>query len=241
MRSVRRVALTGSGMYHRPGSGLLSIVTTVIDNEGLMSAADPAALGGGIIRPREPTDSSPWRRAAERCRAWESGDNEALSDLVRVMSPIMWQVARACRLSANDAEDVVQTTWMALVRSGGVHDADAVAGWLLTTTRREAWRVAGRGQRTTAVDDEDLESMAENHPSAEEAAVQHDEHARLWHAVGRLDDRCRMLLRIIAFSDRPDYAGIAHDLDMPVGSIGPTRQRCLRKLRRHLDEQGEEA
>lgn len=58
---------------------------------------------------------------------------------------------------------------------------------------------------------------------------------RLWSAVRRLAERCQRLLRVIAFEDRPDYARIAADLGMPVGSIGPTRNRCLAKLRALLD------
>ena len=67
-----------------------------------------------------------------------------------------------------------------------------------------------------------------------------DEQRILWLAVARLNERCQRLLRVIAFDERPDYARIAQDLAMPVGSIGPTRQRCLVKLRALLEDDGYE-
>jgi DNA-directed RNA polymerase specialized sigma24 family protein len=69
--------------------------------------------------------------------------------------------------------------------------------------------------------------------------VQHDEGRLLWAAVDELPERCRRLLRVVAFENRPDYRQIATDLDMPVGSIGPTRGRCLAKLRVALMQAGE--
>lgn len=182
---------------------------------------------------------SPWDSAADCCARWLDGDASGLDDLVRLMTPVLWQVARACSLDEAAAEDVVQTTWVAFVRSAArLRDAQSVGGWLTTTARREAWRVSRSGTRTTALEDEVLEQAVPQQPSAEVQAIKRDEGDTLWAAVAALDRRCQMLLRIVAFADRPDYAGIARDLDMPVGSIGPTRMRCLRKLRALLDEGG---
>ncbi len=74
--------------------------------------------------------------------------------------------------------------------------------------------------------------------SAEDEVAASDEVRRIWTAVGTLDERCRRLLRVVAFDDRPDYASIATDLEMPIGSIGPTRRRCLAKLRTELVRTG---
>ena len=71
------------------------------------------------------------------------------------------------------------------------------------------------------------------------AAVEIDENRQLWAAVDGLPERCRRLLRIVAFENRPDYRQLAIDLEMPVGSIGPTRGRCLAKLRVALMQAGE--
>ena len=68
----------------------------------------------------------------------------------------------------------------------------------------------------------------------EERVLRSDTDSRLWHHIAQLPERCQALLRVIAFADRPDYAAVAEALGMPVGSIGPTRGRCLAKLRLQL-------
>ena len=104
--------------------------------------------------------------------------------------------------------------------------------------RREAWRVGKQHRRADATEAESLEPHLPVHESAEQTATTDDESRRLWVAVGALNERCQRLLRIVAFEDRPDYARIAEDLAMPIGSIGPTRQRCLAKLRAVLEGDG---
>lgn len=187
--------------------------------------------------PGAPAETTTWDRAADCCSRWLDGDASGLDDLVRLMTPVLWQVVRACSLPEDSAEDVVQTTWVAFVRSAGrLRDTQSVGGWLTTTARREAWRVSqAGGSRTTFVEDDTLERVVPPERSAEAEMVIRDESDQLWSAVGALDERCQMLLRVVAFAERPDYAGIARDLDMPVGSIGPTRMRCLRKLKALLD------
>ncbi|MFV0374319.1 RNA polymerase sigma factor [Microbacterium sp.] len=201
-----------------------------------MANADPAPI------PREPGDaddthdeSSLWERAADSFQQWHDGDSRAMDALVRLLSPVLWHVVRAYGLDAASAEDVVQTTWLTLVRRhDSIADPRAVSGWLMTTARREAWRVAKLQRRAAPVESEDLEPHLPAAESAEGAATGHDRDSRLWRAVHTLDERCRRLLRVIAFEERPDYARLAADLSMPVGSIGPTRGRCLGKLRAAL-------
>lgn len=187
--------------------------------------------GIGAVRPAGPADEV-WQRATDGFNRWVAGESSGLDDLVAVMTPVLWHVVRSYRLSESAAEDVVQTTWLALVRRrAAILDAQAVGGWLTTTARREAWRVAKATNTAVPADDEDLAPMLPRQRSAEDAVVQRDEGDRLWAAVDGLPERCRRLLRIVAFENRPDYRELAADLDMPVGSIGPTRGRCLAKLR----------
>ena len=80
------------------------------------------------------------------------------------------------------------------------------------------------------MDDETIARRLPDEPAPEGQVVLDDENARLWDCLGRLPDRCQRLLRIVAAEARPDYTAIATELDMPVGSIGPTRGRCLDKL-----------
>ncbi len=189
---------------------------------------------------RETEDpASVWDVAAASFTRWRAGDAAALDDLVRAMSPVLWHVVRATGLDREQAEDTVQTAWLALVRSAdSVGDPQAVARWLCTTARREAWRVRKTSGRTTAVEDDALEWRMPHEGSPESQVVLNDEQARLWESLGRLSERCQRLLRIVAAEPRPDYSRIAADLGMPIGSIGPTRGRCLDKLRNELERTG---
>ena len=194
------------------------------------TAGDPSSVSGPT-----PGSTALWNDAAAAFRRWRDGDKQGLDDLVRLMSPVLWHVVRATGLDREAAEDVVQTTWLALVRSSDVvQDPQAVGRWLCTAARREAWRLARTAGRVRTTDDEVLDARLPQQPSPEHEVVLDDEHARLWKALSRLSERCQRLLRIVAMEPRPDYAGISADLQMPVGSIGPTRGRCLDKLRTEL-------
>ena len=176
-----------------------------------------------------------WTASAAHFTRWCDGESSALDDLVKVMTPVLWHVVRSYRLPHDVAEDVIQTTWLALVRRReAILDGAAVGGWLTTTARREAWRVSKTDSRVTPTEDESIAVRLPRQRSAEQAAVLNDEQARLWAAVLTLDDRCQRLLRIVAFEHRPDYGRVAEQLEMPVGSIGPTRGRCLAKLKSAL-------
>jgi len=185
----------------------------------------------------DPLEETLASRAADRFRAFRAGDAGAIGDLVDLVTPILWHTARAQRLDREAAEDVVQSTWLTLVRSAdSIADDQAVLKWLIVTTRREAWRVVKRADRI-----EPREAIADDAPAPgaelpEEMVLRHETDGRLWQHVAQLPERCRALLRVIAFADRPDYAAVAHALNMPVGSIGPTRGRCLAKLRRQLED-----
>ena len=177
--------------------------------------------------------------AAQAFSRHRDGDSSAMDRLVDDVTPLLWHTARSQGADRGTAEDVVQTTWLALVRSHeSVADPQAISGWLTVTARREAWRVAKQHRIATATADEVLGPMLPHEQSTEEHVADADEAARLWTALATLTDRCQRLLRVVAFDDRPDYARIAADLDMPIGSIGPTRQRCLAKLRTALVDAG---
>lgn len=190
-------------------------------------------------RPGRPERSDEvWSLAAGYFTRWVDGDPSGLDDLVRVMTPVLWHVVRAYRLPQDTAEDVIQSAWLALVRRrDAIEEPAAVGGWLTTTARREAWRVSNSA-RVTPVEDEELACRLPVARSAESTSVENDERRRLWAAVDALPPRCQRLLRVVAFENRPDYGRLALDLGMPVGSIGPTRGRCLAKLRVELLQAG---
>ncbi len=175
--------------------------------------------------------------AAAAFEEFRAGVPGGIDRLVRLVSPLLWHTARQCGLAPAEAEDSVQQTFLALVRKGDtISDPLAVVRWLTVTLRRQAWRDRAIGNQSTGI--EPTEQLLPREPSAEAMAVLSDEQRRLWAHVGELSERCRRLLAVIAFAPRPDYLAVARDLGMPVGSIGPTRGRCLDKLRTRL--QGEE-
>jgi RNA polymerase sigma factor (sigma-70 family) len=179
-------------------------------------------------------------RAARLFRAFRAGDEAKIGDLVTLVTPILWHTARAQRLDRESAEDVVQTTWLALVRSAdSITDPQAVLQWLIVSTRREAWRVVKRSDRTEPREFEPDDVVGPTRELPEEQVLRSDVDGRLWQHIAQLPERCQALLRVIAFADRPDYATVAKALGMPVGSIGPTRGRCLARLREHLNDDPE--
>ncbi len=168
-------------------------------------------------------------------RARGGDDPASLNAIVAELSPLLWQVARAQGLDRDTAEDVVQTTWLSLLRHlDTIRSAAALTAWLVTVAKREAWRVrrAGRGERP--MEDWIESALPDPDPLPDEQLLVDDRRRALWRAVRQLPQRCQELLRIVAFVRRPDYSEVSATLGMPLGSIGPTRGRCLAKLRQLL-------
>jgi len=162
--------------------------------------------------------------------AASKGDEQAWAELVDRYARLVWAVARAHGLSPVDAADVCQTTWLRLVEHiDKLRHPESVGSWLITAARRESYRVLRQLDRevpTEEVDERDDRSWP---PAGSRAAG--ETHARLWHAFEQLTDRCRRLLRVWAVAVDAGYPEIAMALGIPVGSIGPTRARCLEQLR----------
>lgn len=183
----------------------------------------------------EPVSETLASRAAVLFTAFRDGEESRMGDLVALVTPILWHTVRAQRLDRVSAEDVLQTTWLALVRNAeSISDPQAVLQWLIVSARREAWRVVKRQDRVTPRDFEGDDVVSPANELPEEIVLQSEGAGRLWEHIAQLPERCRALLRVIAFADRPDYAAVAKSLGMPIGSIGPTRGRCLAKLRLQL-------
>lgn len=174
-------------------------------------------------------------RAGRLFAEYRSGEPDKMGELVRILTPILWHTVRGCRLDTATAEDVLQTVWLTLVRKADtIAEPQAVLQWMVVTTKREAWRVA---RNQAKVRPEDLEASGggdDVEASVEEEVIRSETDRQLWRHISALPERCRLLLRVIAFADRPDYAELSKALGMPAGSIGPTRGRCLAKLRAAL-------
>ena len=174
-------------------------------------------------------------RAAAAFADYRDGDLQALHRLVTAVTPVLWHVARSCGLSPQNAEDTVQTTWLRLVEHASSIDApQAVLGWLCTTTKREAWRVQRIARAVDPVDTADLEPDGPTTHDPAQVAAMNDEARRLWEHFVTLSPKCQQILRVVCMGGAPDYASLAAAMGVPIGSIGPTRGRCLATLRRAL-------
>jgi RNA polymerase sigma factor (sigma-70 family) len=166
---------------------------------------------------------------------WRAGDDRALDRLVHLLTPMLWHLARAYRVDTAAAEDAVQATWLSLVRSAErIEQPQAVLRWLSVTVQREAARASKNAFRTQPTEPELLREDGPVVDGPEKLVLDRSQNSVLWRHVLNLSERCQRLLRVIAFSDRPEYGELSRELSMPVGSIGPTRARCLTKLRESL-------
>ncbi len=165
-----------------------------------------------------------------------NGERQAWDALVERYAPLIWSICRRSRLEAADAEDAAQTVWLKLVdQLDKIRDPAALPGWLATTTRRECSRIlratrrhcdAGYALAAGTIPDDHAQAAGQDLLAAER-------HAALREAFGQLPPGCQQLLALLIHDPALPYAEISARLGVPVGSIGPTRRRCLDKLRRH--------
>jgi len=172
-------------------------------------------------------------------RAAGTGDRAAWDELVQRYSRMVWSVARGHRLGPADAADVSQTVWLRFVEHlDRLRDPEHVGGWLATTTRHECLRVLRRNGRELPGDDVQVDAPTAFEDSPESQTLSSESRRLVWLAMSQLSERCQLLLRTIAYSADSSYAEISDALQMPIGSIGPTRARCLKHLRRKLLDSG---
>jgi RNA polymerase sigma factor (sigma-70 family) len=166
----------------------------------------------------------------------QNGDQRAWDALIERYAPLVHAICRRYPLSRADAEDVSQNVWLRLaLQLGNLREPAAVAGWLATTTRREcgrALRAASSPHAAVCVPD------AENIPDSQSKTAELDlliaeRHAALREAFATLSPACQQLLALLIQDPPVSYAQISDTLGIPIGSIGPSRGRCLDKLRRH--------
>jgi RNA polymerase sigma factor (sigma-70 family) len=152
---------------------------------------------------------------------------------------IVYSIPRRYGLSADDAADVTQVTFTILVESiDGLPEDSKLGGWLTTVARRHTWRALERNRRQGigryAVLDENLAP-----PAGEDADALESWELTEWlnHGLSGISVACRKLLFALYLDpEQPSYAEVASRLNMAVGSVGPTRIRCLERLRRVMDE-----
>jgi RNA polymerase sigma factor (sigma-70 family) len=165
-----------------------------------------------------------------------NGDQQAWDALVERYAPLVWSICRSYRLGGADAQDVSQIVWLRLVdRLGTIREPAALAGWLATTTARECGRALRAARQTPALQQAlDAGNIPDQQPGmAEHELLVAERHAALREAFSQLPPQCQQLIAQLIHDPPVPYAQISATLGIPVGSIGPSRGRCLDKLRRH--------
>ncbi|MBV9310611.1 MAG: sigma-70 family RNA polymerase sigma factor [Solirubrobacterales bacterium] len=180
----------------------------------------------------------PSERVAGLVESAASGDQRAWDALVQEFGGLVWAVARAHRLRDADAADVAQATWLRLFEHlHRLNDPTRVGAWLATTARRECLRVIRDNERRVPFGDDGPEPESAEISPDDAVLITERDHA-LWRSLSRLRASDQSLLRLLMADPCPPYEEVSAALDMPIGSIGPTRQRALERLRRELDSQG---
>jgi RNA polymerase sigma factor (sigma-70 family) len=164
-------------------------------------------------------------------RAAKRGDGQAWESLVESFTPTMRGVVRGYRLNPADVDDVIQFAWaVAFAQIDRLREPEALGGWLMVTARREALRTLERRRREVLVGEPCYADEAD-YSAVENALVEAEKRQAVHAAVERLPHRQRRLIRALMRDARESYADVSRKLDMPVGSIGPTRERALARLR----------
>lgn len=190
-----------------------------------------AALYDDRMEPDDPDE------VAELVKRAAAGERDAWDALVSRFNGLIWAIVRKHRLRPADSQDVAQVVWLRLLENlSSLRDPSRLAGWLATTTRFECLRVIRLGNRMIPTMEGLWEGAAAPDPSPEEIIATSDHKRAVFEVVGMLDLRCRQLLELTAY--QLPYQVISELLDMPVGSIGPTRGRCLERLRELLRAAG---
>jgi len=171
--------------------------------------------------------------------ACKDGEEEAWDALVGRYERLVYTIPFRYGLTPTEVSDVFQSVWLALLRNlKTLRQPERIAAWLVTTTRRECWE-RRRGMKykqeiTTDLDSQVIKARSDE-PSPDEVVSTYERHEELRMAMQHLESRCRRLLNLLYFDPGiPSYSDVAATLSMPIGSIGPLRARCLKKLRKIL-------
>ncbi|MFQ5607480.1 MAG: RNA polymerase sigma factor [Candidatus Zixiibacteriota bacterium] len=167
-----------------------------------------------------------------------AGNAKAWSELVNRYQALVYSIATRSGLSSAEAGDCFQHTWIALYQNRtSVKDPDQLSSWLSTTARREAYRLKKRAWAAESLDQapEPIDDTELPDETLERLQLQ----SQFESALGSIDVRCRKLLYALFFSPKEEsYREIAERLGISMNSLGPTRQRCLEKLKKELQRMG---
>ena len=176
-----------------------------------------------------------------RCLRKES---EAWETLIRRYQRLIASITAKFKLTRDDAADVFQLVSFALFKQLSHFNRDAkLSSWFITVTVRECWKLRQKSARYAAVDDADSDRIADqadpDAPTSEDQVLRWEQQHVIRTAINQLTGPCQTLLRKLFYADEPlSYAELSADVGMPVASIGPTRARCLGRLRAALEKMG---
>lgn len=208
--------------------------------------ATPCGRGGGQVSlpafadcrvPGGPDQDAGSLTVAHLVRQAARGDRAAWERLVDQYSRLLWATTRDFRLSENDAADVVQGTWLRLLEHiDRIEYPERIGSWLATTARHECLRHLAAGKRVMVVDDDHDAFRAEvgHQPDVDERLLANERAQAVRDALSTLPSRSRRLLELLMADPPVSYTEISDQLGLPIGSIGPTRGRCLERLRSAL-------
>ncbi len=171
---------------------------------------------------------------ASLVRQAAAGDKSAWERLVDQYSRLIWAMTRDFRLAEIDAADVVQTTWLRLLEHiDRIEYPERIGSWLATTARHECLRHLAASKRVLLVSDHDATfgQSTEHQPDVEERLLAGERAQEVRAAVSTLPGRSQQLLALLMADPPISYTEISDQLGLPIGSIGPTRGRCLERLR----------
>jgi RNA polymerase sigma factor (sigma-70 family) len=191
------------------------------------------------IQPAHTRPTTPPRRALSDemlVKRAAAGDDEAWKSLIDRYTPLIRSIVDRHRLQAADADDVVQVIWLRLAeRIRQLREPADIRIWLASTARTQALRVL-RSSPLEEADEDALEPSDTAVPGPDDEQLARDRDAKLIQAIARLPEQWRRLMEVLLLDDSsPGYAEISARLDMPIGSIGPTRARALERLREDLE------
>ena len=192
----------------------------------------------------EAPDDLALRKDQELIALCLDGDHSAWEALIARYQRLIYSIPVRSRLSADDAADIFQSVCLKLYEKlSTLRDSEKISSWLITITTREVWRVSARNRRESVMagsenDDEQdgFSQIADTSPIADEQRQALEEQQIVRQSVAALPERCRDLLTMLFYEkDELSYADIARRMKMPVPSVGPTRARCLDKLKKLLE------
>jgi RNA polymerase sigma factor (sigma-70 family) len=163
-----------------------------------------------------------------------AGDQQAWNEIIERYAPLVWSICHRYQLSRQDIDDVGQSTWLLLVENiGKLREPAALPGWIATATRRECLRVLRGARRHDPGGLAPEELMPPDQTDAiDQELFEAERNIALRAAFDELPSGCHALLSMLIIDPPPGYQQISKALGIPIGSIGPTRGRCLQRLRR---------